>query len=150
MAGTFLADPVAAWLTICLCSDRLEDFLDVRPCIWMPTRHQGRAVTSALLTAGNTGSNEEITNLVNQSRLIPLISKILASTIRVGEMRVSSIDDDVAYITSCNERCDTLFKMRQQCFDKVVYGGTGFDEKHYSAGTFEKGTQFLDRMSSND
>jgi hypothetical protein len=45
---------------------------------------------------------------------------------------------------------DTLFKMRQQCFDKVVYGGAGFDQKHYSARTFEEGAQFFDRMSSND
>jgi hypothetical protein len=44
----------------------------------------------------------------------------------------------------------TFFEMRQQCFDKAVYGGTGFDEEHNSAGTFQKRTQFFDRMGSDD
>jgi hypothetical protein len=65
MARTILADPVAAGLTIGLRGNRLEDFLDVGPCIWMTTRHQGRTITSTFFTARNAGSNEKIPTLVN-------------------------------------------------------------------------------------
>jgi hypothetical protein len=93
----FLADPVTTWLAICLGCDRLEDFLDMGPCIWMTTRHQRRAVTSAFLTTRHTCSNEEITISDRYQRSLPLISEVFASTVRVGEMRVSSIDNDVPW-----------------------------------------------------
>jgi hypothetical protein len=40
--------------------------------------------------------------------------------------------------------------MRQQGFDEVVYGWTGFDEEHDSARSFKERTQFLDGMSTDN
>lgn len=40
VSSAFFADPIATWLTVNLSGSSLENFLDMRPCRRIPTRHE--------------------------------------------------------------------------------------------------------------
>ena len=54
VSGTGLTDPVTAGFAFDLGSSGLEYFFDGGPCIGGTTRHEGRAISSTLLTPGDT------------------------------------------------------------------------------------------------
>jgi hypothetical protein len=96
MSGTLLTDPVATGLTIGLCRDGLEDLFDVGPGVGMATGHQGGTITSSLFTPRNTRPNKQVStvNMVPEG-VGPLVSEVFAATIRVGEVGIATIDDDI-------------------------------------------------------
>jgi hypothetical protein len=96
MSGTLLTDPVATGLTIGLCRDGLEDLFDVGPCVGMATGHQGRTVTSTLFTPRNTRPNKQVSTVnMAPEGVGPLVSEVFAATIRVGEVGIATVDDDI-------------------------------------------------------
>lgn len=124
-----ISNPVAARLSIDLSGSLLEDLLDVRPGGSGTSGHEGRTVTGTLLTSGNTRSNEEET----------LVLELLGATNRVGEVRVSSVDDDVS-----------LLEVRFKLTDEVVDSLTSLDEEDDLSGSLEFGAKLFDGVSSND
>jgi len=124
-----ITNPVAARLTIDLSGSLLEDLLDVRPGSSGTSGHEGRTVTGTLLTSRNTGTNEEET----------LGLELLGAADRVGEVRVSSIDDDVS-----------LLEMGFKLTDEVVDSLSSLDEKDDLSGSLEFGAKLLNGVSTND
>jgi len=107
----------------------LEDLLDVWPCGIGTTWHDGRSVSGTLLTTGNTGTDKE------QALGLELVS----SADRVGVVRVSTVNDDVA-----------LLEVRLELCDKVVDGLTGLDEEDDSTGGLEALAELLDGVGADD
>jgi hypothetical protein len=85
-----VTDPLAAWLAVALRRYRLQHILDVRPCLFVATRHNGRAISSTLLTTRHTSADEADT----------LPSEVLSPAIGVWIMRVATIDDDIALLNA--------------------------------------------------
>lgn len=129
VSGTGLADPVAARLAIDLCRGGLENGLDSGPGCGRTTRHERGAVAGTLLTARDTRADEE--------KALGL--ELLGAADRVGEVRVSAVNDDV-----------TGLKMRDELLDESVDCGTGLDEEDDLARTLELGAELLDRVSTLD
>lgn len=93
------------------------------------TGHQRRTVTGTLLTAGNSGTDEQQA----------LGLELVASTDGVGVVRVSTVNDDVA-----------LLEVGLELRNKVVDGFAGLDEEDDTAGRLELGAELLDRVGTND
>ena len=129
VAGTLVSDPLAASLAIALSGDALEDVLDVRPRALVTSGHYGRAVSGTFLATGDTGAHE--------AQALGL--KVLGSAIRVGEVRVSTVDDDV-----------TAVEEGQQSLDPVVNGLAGLDKKHDAARLLQLGDELLGRVCAHD
>ena len=126
---TGLADPVTAGLALGLRSGLLEDLLDVGPGGVRSTGHEGRAVSGTLLTTRDTGTDEQET----------LGLELLGSSDRVGVVRVTTVNDDVA-----------LLEVRLELSNEVVDGLTGLDEEDDSSGSLEVGAELLDRLGADD
>ena len=107
----------------------MEDLLDSRPCSGGSTGHDGRSVASTFLTTGNTGTDKE------QALGLELVS----SADRVGVVRVSTVNDDVA-----------LLEVGLELADEVVYGLTGLDEEDDSPWGLELGAQLLDGVGADN
>jgi len=86
-------------------------------------------VTGTLLTTGDTRADEKET----------LGLELLGSADRVGVVRVTTVNDDVA-----------LLKVGDELVDESVNGGTGLDEKDHLAGALELGDKLLDGLGAND
>lgn len=129
VASTLVTDPVAACLTVALGGHALEDLLDGAPGGLVTTRHQRGAVTGTLLTSGNTGADEVQT----------LGLEVLGSAVGVGEVRVSTVNDDV----SSREQ-------GQEGLDPVVDGLASLHEKHDTARRLELGDELLGGVSTDD
>lgn len=86
MASTLITNPVATGLAIRFGSNALEDVFDEGPCLLITTGHKRRSISGTLLTTRNTSTNEADL----------LISKVPSAAVGVGEMRVATIDDDIA------------------------------------------------------
>jgi hypothetical protein len=129
VTSTLLTNPVAARLAVGVGSGLLEDLLDVGPGSGRSTGHEGRTVTGTLLTTGNTGTDEEET----------LGLELLGAAVRVGEVRVSTVDDDVA-----------LLEVGLELADEVVDGLTSLDEENDLAGSLELGAELLNGVSADD
>jgi hypothetical protein len=129
VAGTSGTNPVAAGLTLGLCRDILENVLDMGPGVWVATGHERRAVTGTLLTTGDTRANKEDA----------LLLELLKTTVRVGEIRVTTIDDDV-----------TGLKVLEELVDEVVNSVTSLDEQNNTTGLLELFGELLDRMSTEN
>ena len=129
VAGTLVTDPVAASLTVALGGDALEDVLDVRPGLLVTTGHEGGAVAGTLLTTGDTAADEADA----------LLGESPGTAVAVGEVGVTTVDDDI-----------TLLKEGQERVDKLVDGLAGHDKEHDTAGALELGAELLNGVSTND
>jgi hypothetical protein len=129
VAGTGLADPVATWLTLGLGGGLLEDLLDVWPSGIGTTWHEGWTVSGTLLTTRDTGTDKEQA----------LGLELVGSSDRVGVVRVTTVNDDVA-----------LLEVGLELADEVVYGLTGLDEEDDSPWGLELGAQLLDRVGADN
>jgi hypothetical protein len=107
VARTILSNPITAWFSIYLRCGLLEDVLDMWPSGGGTTRHEGRTISRTLFTTGNTGSDKEEAFLF----------EILCTTNGIGEVRIATVDDDIA-----------LFEIRDQLVDEIVNCDTSLDE----------------------
>lgn len=129
VTSTFVTDPLAAGLVVALGRDALENVLDVRPGSFVATRHNGGAVAGTLLTTGDTGTDEADA----------LVGKVLCAAVGVGEVRVTTVNDDVA-----------LFEEGQEALDPLVDRVAGLDEQHDTAGRLELADKLLDGVGANN
>lgn len=130
VAGTLVTDPVTAGLAVVtLGGDALEDVLDVRPGGLVTTGHERGTVTGTLLTTRDSAANEADA----------LLGQVLGTAVAVGEVGVTTVDDDV-----------TLLEVRQESLDELVNGLTSHDQKHDTAGALELGAELLNGVSTND
>ncbi|KAI6770536.1 hypothetical protein HG530_005165 [Fusarium avenaceum] len=127
--GTLVANPLTASLAVALGGDALEDVLDVRPGLLVTTRHERGAVSGTLLTTGDTGADEADV----------LASKILGAAVGVGEVRVTTVDDDVAGV-----------KERQDLLNPVVDSLTSLDQEHDTTGRLELADELLDAVGADN
>lgn len=129
VTGTLVTNPVAASLAVALGGDALEYLLDGRPGGLITTGHHGGAVTSTLLSTGDTGADEVKT----------LGLQVLGPPVGVGEVGVTTIDDDVSRL-----------KQGQEGLDPVVDGLAGLHEKHDTAGLLELGDELLGGVGADN
>ena len=129
VASTLVTDPLAAGLAAALRRDGLEDILDEGPGLLVTTGHDGRAVPRALLATRDTGAD----------KADALGGEVPGAAVGVGEVRVATIDDDVAAL-----------KERQKALNPVVDGLAGLDEKHDATGRLELGDELLGRVRADD
>ena len=129
VAGTGLADPVTAGLTVGLGSSLLEDLLDVGPGGIGTTGHERGTVTGTLFTTRDTGADKEET----------LGLELLGAADGVGIVRVTTVDDDIA-----------LLEVGHELLNESVNGGTGLDEEDHLTGALELGNKLLDGLGAND
>lgn len=129
VTSTLVAYPVAASLAITLGRNGLEDILEIRPGFLVATRHQGRAVARTLFASGDAGAHETDA----------LASTVLGTTVGVGEVGVTTIDDDVAALEE-----------RDEGLDIVVDSLASLDQQHHTARLLELGDEFLDGVGTDD
>lgn len=129
VTSTLVADPLTAGLAVALGSDGLEDVLDVRPGLLVTTGHDGGAISGTLLTTRDTRADKADV----------LASKILGAAVGVGEVRVTTINDDVA-----------LSKERQELLNPVIDSLAGLDEEHDAAGGLELANKLLDAVGADN
>lgn len=129
VAGTLITNPVTACLTIALGGDALEDILDWGPCRLVTTRHQRGTVTGTLLTTRYTGADE----------VKALVLQVLSAAVGVGEVRVTTVNDDVASL-----------KQGQKGLDPVVDSLASLDKEHDTSGLLELGDELLGGVSADN
>lgn len=129
VTGTLVTDPVTASLTVALGGDALEDVLDVGPGGLVTTGHDGGTVTGTLLTTGDTAADEADA----------LLAEVLGAAVAVGEVGVTTINDDI-----------TLLEEGEERLDEVIDGLAGHDEEHDATGTLELFAELLDGVGTND
>lgn len=122
VTSTFVSDPLTAGLTVALGRNGLEDVLDVWPGFLVTTGHQGGAESGTLLASGNTGADKSDA----------LGAQLLGAAVRVGEVRVTTINDDVS-----------LLQEGQKSLNPLIDGLSGLDEEHDTAGGLEAGNELL-------
>jgi hypothetical protein len=122
VARSSLTNPITARLAIRLGSSFLEYFLNGRPSRRGTTRHKRWAMAGALFTTGDTRANKKQA----------LGLELFGATNRVREMRVSAIDNNIAWFQVLFESCDEL-----------INGGTGFYEENDFAGLLELRTKLF-------
>ena len=129
VSSTLVADPFTASFAVALGGDALEDVLDVRPGLLVASGHHRGAVAGTLLTTGNTGADEADA----------LGLEVPVSTVGVGEVRVTAVNDDVAVV-----------EKRQELLNPVVNSLASLDKEHDAAGRLELANKLLDIMSTNN
>lgn len=122
-------NPVTAGLALDLGSGLLEDVLDVGPSGGRATGHERGAVTGTLLTTRDTRADEKEA----------LGLELEAAAGRVGVVRVTTVNDDVA-----------LVHVGEELSNEVVDGLAGLDKKDDTAGALELGAELLNRVGAND
>jgi hypothetical protein len=129
VTSTLVANPLTASLAVTLGGDALEDILDMRPGLLVTTGHERGAVSGTLLTTGDTGADEADV----------LASKILGAAVGVGEVRVTTVDDDVAGV-----------KEGQDLLNPVVDSLASLDQEHDTAGRLELADELLDAVGADN
>lgn len=129
VAGTLITNPLAAWVAIALGGDGLEDVLDVRPSLLVSSGHYRGSISGTLLTSGHSAADEPDA----------LGGQVFRAAVGVGEMRVATIDDDVA-----------LLDVGEEGLNEVVDGLAGHDEEHHAAGFLELADEVLDGVGALD
>src|ERR1700753_2413503 len=100
MSGAVLTNPVATGSSVFhLCCDGLEDFLHMRPRIFVSSRHDRRSKARTFFAARNTRPDKQ-----NALR-----GQILCPPGRISVERIAAIDEDV-----------TRFQMRKNLIDCLV------------------------------
>jgi hypothetical protein len=129
VTSTLISDPLAASFSVALGRDILEDILKVGPGLLVSSWHDRRSVSGTLLTTRNTGTNKSDA----------LLGELLGSAVGVWEVRVSTIDNDIA-----------LLQEWEESGNEVVDGLTGLDEKHNSSWSLQLLAKLLNRMGTDD
>jgi hypothetical protein len=129
VTSTGFTDPVTARFAVGLGSSFLENLLDVWPSSVGTTEHEGRTMTGAFLTTGNTTPDEEEA----------LGFEFLGSTDGIRVVRASSVNDDI-----------TLLKVWDKLLDEIINSRSGLDEQDNFAGLLELGAELLKGMSALD
>lgn len=132
VTSTIITNPLTTWVSVVairLGSDALEDILDVWPGLLVSTGHQRGTISGTLLTTGNTGTDESNA----------LIGQVLCAAVGIGEMRVTTIDDDVAFLA-----------VGEEGLDEVVDRLSGHDQEHHTAGFLELADKLFDRVGTFD
>lgn len=129
VTGTLVTDPVAAWLVVALGRDALEDVLDWGPGSLVTTGHHGGTIAGTLLATGNTGAD----------KVEALGLEVPGPPVGVGEVRVSTVNDDVSGL-----------EQRQKGLDPVVDGLASLHEKHHAARLLESGDELLGGVGANN
>lgn len=129
VTGTLITDPVAASLAVALGGNTLEDVLDVGPGGLVTTGHERGTITSTLLTTGDTATNEADA----------LLGKVLGTAVAVGEVGVTTIDDDI-----------TLLEVGQKRLNKLINGLSSHDQEHDTTGTLQLSAELLNGVSTNN
>lgn len=132
VTSTLITNPFTAWVTVVsvtLGSDALENILNIWPGLLVSTGHQRRTVSSTLLTAGDTGTDEADT----------LGSQVFCSAVGIGEMGVAAVNNDVA-----------LLAVGKEGLDEVVDWLTGHDQEHHTTGFLELADEFLNGICTFD
>ena len=129
VTSTLITDPLAAGLTVALGGDGLEDVLDEGPRLLVATGHERGAISSTLLTTGDTRADEADA----------LGSKVSCPAVGVWEVRVAAINDNV-----------TALKEREKALNPVVNSLSGLDEKHDSTGLLELGDELLGGVGADN
>lgn len=129
VTSTFVTDPLTAGLAVALGGNGLEDVLDVRPGLLVTTGHQRGAESGTLLTTGNTGADEPDV----------LGAELLGAAVGVGEVRVATVDDDVASV-----------EVGQESVNPLIDGLASLDEEHDAAGRLEAVDELLVAVSANN
>lgn len=86
-------------------------------------------MSGTFLTTGNTGTDKQET----------LGLEFLGPSDRVGVVRVTTVDDNVA-----------LFEERFKLLDKAVYSGTGLDQQDDLSGSLELLAKLLDGVGTDN
>lgn len=129
VAGTSGSDPVATGLTVSLSGNVLENGLDMGPSLRGTTRHERRTGTGTLFTTRDTGANKQNA----------LLLQLVVTTVSVGEVRVTAINDDV-----------TLLKVGLELGNEVVDSVTSLDEQNNAAGSLELVNELLDGVGTKN
>ncbi|KAI6759042.1 hypothetical protein HG531_014038 [Fusarium graminearum] len=129
VTSTLIANPLTASITIALSGDALENVLDVRPGLLVTTGHDGGAVSGTLLTTRDTRTDEADA----------LLGKVLGAAVGVGEVRVTTVDDDVAGV-----------KERQDLLNPLINSLASLDKEHDTAGRLELADKLLNAVGANN
>lgn len=129
VAGTLITDPVAASLTFALGGNALEDILNERPGLLVTTGHERGTVTGTLLTTRDTATDEADA----------LLGKVLGTAVAVGEVGVTTINDDIA-----------LLKVGQERLNELVDGLSSHNQEHDTAGTLQLSAELLNGVSTDN
>ena len=129
VTSTVLAYPVAARAVSHLCADLLEDGRNDGPCSLRTAGHQGRTLESAFLSTRNAGTDVEQTFALN----------ICSTTVGVGIVGVTAVDDDVAGL-----------QQRDELVDEIVDSLTCLHHKHHLARTLQRSHKVFERHSAVD
>src|ERR1700736_5269993 len=129
MAGAIRSHVAATGFAIDLCGDLAKDRRDYFPGFARTAGHQRRTFERAFLSAGNTASNE-----MNAATF-----EIFAAPLRIGEQRITAVDNDVAFFEKWCEFADYLI-------DRIA----GFDHDHRFARLFERTNKFFKRARRLD
>jgi hypothetical protein len=97
-----LANPIAARVTVNLCSGLLEDLLDCWPSCGTTAGHKGRTIACSLFTARDTGTDKEEA----------LVFTFLCAADGVRVVRVATIDDDVPFVEVRCQLSDEIIDSR--------------------------------------
>ena len=129
VASTLVTDPVTAGLAVTLGGNTLEDVLDVGPGGLVTTGHERGTVAGTLLTTRDTTADEADL----------LLGEVLSAAVAVGEVRVTTVDNDV-----------TRLEEGQQRLNEVINGLASHHQEHDTAGALELGAELLDGVSTDD
>ncbi|KZV10925.1 hypothetical protein WN66_03024 [Saccharomyces cerevisiae] len=99
------------------------------PSFFRTTWHQRWTVTGTFLTTGDTRTNEKNT----------LLLQFFVTSIRIWEVRVTTIDDNV-----------TLFQKWDDLVDQSVNWSTSFNQKHDLSRSLQFGDEIFNGSSTDD
>jgi hypothetical protein len=147
MAGTPIADPLAAGFAVGLGGDELEDILrycqlqltdapgssyfDIWPGLLVATRYDAGAVSSTLFSSGNTSAH----------KADAFLRQVLGAAVGVRVMRVATVDDDVALLDAA---------LIQEQLDEVFNRLSSHDEHHHASGLLEHQVEIVNRVSADN
>jgi len=129
VTSTLVANPLTASIAIALSGDALEDVLDVGPGLLITTGHERGAISGTLLTTRDTRADEADV----------LASKILGAAVGVREVRVTTVDDDIAGV-----------KEGQNLLNPVVDSLTSLDQEHDTARRLELADELLNSLGADN
>lgn len=129
VTSALVTHPVTASLAVALGGNALEDVLDEGPGLLVATGHQRGTVAGTLLTTGNTAAD----------KADALLLQVLGAAVAVGEVGVTTIDDDV-----------TLLKVGEERLNEVVDRLASHNQQHDTARALQLGAEFLDGVSTDN
>src|SRR4029077_8827663 len=129
VTGAIRSHVAATRFAIDLFSDSAKDWRDYFPGFARTNGHQRRTFERAFLSTGNTASDE----------MNPATFEIFAAPLRIGEQRITAVDNDVAFFEKWCEFADYLI-------DRIA----GFDHDHGFARFFKRTDKFFKRARRLD